>query len=95
MPFKALIFDSVYDTHRGAIIYVAVADGEIKKGDKVTSSFTKKSYEVQGQYLNSFLLSYLLNQINLNQKSEFVDQDLYHQINCKIINLDYNHKIKY
>ena len=47
IPFKALIFDSVYDSHRGAIIYVAVSSGEIKRGDKITSFFTKKTYEVQ------------------------------------------------
>lgn len=46
-PFKALIFDSVYDLRRGAIIYVACTDGEIKRGDRVRSYFTKKSYEVQ------------------------------------------------
>lgn len=45
--YKALIFDSVYHVHRGAIIYVACTDGEIKKGDRVTSYFTQKSYEVQ------------------------------------------------
>lgn len=46
-PFKALIFDSVYDKHRGAIIYVACKNGEIKRGDRITSFHTKKSYEVQ------------------------------------------------
>lgn len=46
-PFKALIFDSVYDLRRGAIIYVACSDGHIKRGDKITSCFTNKTYEVQ------------------------------------------------
>ena len=46
-PFKALVFDSIYNIHRGAIIYVACFDGEIKPGDRVRSCFTKKSYEVQ------------------------------------------------
>ena len=45
--FKALIFETVFDLHKGVIVYVACSDGEIKKGDRITSYFTKKSYEVQ------------------------------------------------
>jgi translation elongation factor EF-4 len=46
-PFRALVFDSVYDVHRGAIVYIACFDGEIKRGDKISSYFTNKTYEVQ------------------------------------------------
>jgi translation factor GUF1, mitochondrial len=46
-PFKALVFDSSYDVHRGAIIYVACIDGEIQRGSRITSCFTKKTYEIQ------------------------------------------------
>lgn len=32
---RALIFDAVYDDHRGVVAFVRVFDGEVKKGDKV------------------------------------------------------------
>ncbi|MCK5760675.1 MAG: translation elongation factor 4, partial [Candidatus Delongbacteria bacterium] len=34
-PLQALIFDSMYDQFRGAIAYIKVANGIIKKGDKI------------------------------------------------------------
>ncbi|MGK3741291.1 MAG: GTP-binding protein LepA [Bacillariaceae sp.] len=34
-PFRALIFDSYYDSYRGIIVFFRVVDGKVKKGDKV------------------------------------------------------------
>ncbi|MFH0988110.1 MAG: EF-Tu/IF-2/RF-3 family GTPase [Parcubacteria group bacterium] len=45
-PLRALIFDSFYDEYRGVVAYVRVVDGEIKKGDKLSTSRTKADIEV-------------------------------------------------
>lgn len=34
-PFRALIFDAIYDQHRGVIAFIRVIDGEAKKGDRI------------------------------------------------------------
>lgn len=43
--FKALIFDSVYDSYRGVIAYVKVFEGSIKRGDKMFFMETQISAE--------------------------------------------------
>ena len=35
MPLRALIFDSVFDSYRGAVIYLRIVEGSLKKGDRV------------------------------------------------------------
>jgi GTP-binding protein LepA len=45
-PLRALIFDSWYDSYRGAMIMFRVVDGAIKRGDKVRFMATKRDYEV-------------------------------------------------
>ena len=43
-PFKALIFDSVFNQFRGIIAYYRVMDGEIRSGDHVKFVNTGKEY---------------------------------------------------
>jgi GTP-binding protein LepA len=43
---RALIFDSWYDTYRGAVVMVRVVDGVLKKGDKIRFLAAGTDYEV-------------------------------------------------
>ncbi len=44
-PLKALIFDSVFNTYRGSIVYVRIMDGTLRKGEKIRFMATKRDYE--------------------------------------------------
>ncbi len=45
-PFKALIFDSLYDSYKGVIIFVRVFDGFIHKGSRIKMFQTGTEVEV-------------------------------------------------
>jgi GTP-binding protein LepA len=44
-PLQALIFDSVFNSFRGIIVYYRIFNGSLKKGDKVKFFSTDKEYE--------------------------------------------------
>ena len=45
-PLRALIFDSVYDSYRGVIVYVRIMDGKIKAGDTMKMMQTGATFTV-------------------------------------------------
>lgn len=45
-PLKALIFDSVYDSYKGVIVYVRIVDGTIKAGDTMRMMATGAEFTV-------------------------------------------------
>ncbi len=45
-PFKALIFDAVYDEYRGAIPFIRVFDGSVRPGDRILFKSSGKVFEV-------------------------------------------------
>ena len=44
-PLQALIFDSVFNSFRGIIVYYRILNGSLKKGDKVQFVSTHQEYE--------------------------------------------------
>lgn len=44
-PLRALIFDSVFDTYRGAIAYVRIVDGQVSEKDEIQFVSNKKVFE--------------------------------------------------
>ncbi|XP_011704432.1 PREDICTED: translation factor GUF1 homolog, mitochondrial [Wasmannia auropunctata] len=50
-PFRALIFDSWYDKHKGTISLIYVKDGSLSVGKQISSAYMKKSYEIRSIFL--------------------------------------------
>ncbi|XP_054802127.1 translation factor GUF1 homolog, mitochondrial isoform X2 [Prosopis cineraria] len=44
-PLRMLLLDSYYDEYKGVICHVAIVDGALRKGDKISSAATGQAYE--------------------------------------------------
>ncbi|MBU2635402.1 elongation factor 4, partial [Patescibacteria group bacterium] len=55
-PFRALIFDSIYDQYKGVIAYVRVIDGQVEKTDKIKLIAGKISADIKelGYFIPQF-----------------------------------------
>lgn len=47
VPLRALIFDSIFDIYRGAVVYLRLFEGSIKEGDKVKFFANDKIFEAE------------------------------------------------
>lgn len=63
-PLQALIFDSIYDSYKGVIVFCRIKEGTVKKGDSIQMMATKAKAEVvevgyfgAGQFIPSDELS--------------------------------------
>jgi len=45
-PLQALIFDSYFDSYKGAISYIRVVSGQVRKGNIIRMMYSQKEYEV-------------------------------------------------
>lgn len=45
-PLQALIFDSLYDSYRGVIVFVCIKEGEVHVGDHIQFMASNATYEV-------------------------------------------------
>jgi len=46
-PLRALIFDSIYDSYRGSVVYARLFDGTLDKGDTMKFMATDKEYDAE------------------------------------------------
>jgi GTP-binding protein LepA len=47
VPLKALIFDSIFDSYRGSVVYIRVFEGTLKEKDKIKFFATDKVFEAE------------------------------------------------
>jgi len=46
-PLRALIFDSIYDSYRGSVVYARLFDGTLDQGDTMEFMANKKQYDAE------------------------------------------------
>jgi GTP-binding protein LepA len=46
-PLRALIFDSIYDSYRGSVVYARVFDGTLEQGDTMEFMSNNKQYDAE------------------------------------------------
>jgi len=46
-PLRALIFDSIYDSYRGSVVYARVFDGTLEQGDAMEFMSNKKQHDAE------------------------------------------------
>ncbi len=46
-PLRALIFDSIYDSYRGSVVYARLFDGTLEKGDAMRFMSNQKTYDAE------------------------------------------------
>ncbi|MBQ9940736.1 MAG: translation elongation factor 4 [Clostridia bacterium] len=55
LPAKALVFDSVYDSYRGVIVYIRMFEGKLSKGDVIKMMASGEEFEiVETGYMRPF-----------------------------------------
>ena len=46
-PLRALIFDSIFDVYRGVVVYLRIAEGTLKEGDKIQFFASGKQFQAE------------------------------------------------
>ena len=55
-PLRALIYDSHFDAYQGAVAYIRIKDGSVKKGDKIQMMATGSKFDIDSTgYFNPAL----------------------------------------
>jgi GTP-binding protein LepA len=47
LPLRALIFDSVFDTFRGSVVYIRVVEGTLREGDRIMFFHMGKPFDAE------------------------------------------------